>query len=160
MLSPDDPSPTTRYLVPLPKQIEIEGKVSLTANRVGVAGDPRADLLVQYAVRELRECLGQDADASPRTSATFTITFQKGGPDSKELGELANADQAYRIIPKRHNAGLRLVALEPRGLYYAAKTLQQLIRAKKRGNRAVTIRACTSWQPGSRWPNLRARTRN
>jgi len=120
----------TRYLVPLPKQVEITAKLTVPANRVAIEVTGTSAQLVQQAVKELREALGLSEDAPSPTQPLFTIALRMGGPNAQKLRDLKNADQAYSILPDKDQAGLRLIALKPRGLYYAAKTLQQLIREK------------------------------
>lgn len=117
-----------RYTVPLPKQIEFTGQVSLPAVAVLVEAPSPADPLVGQAVRELYEALG--IDGGRRGSAQFFIRLQLGGPEAETLKQYRYPDQAYRIIVEEDNHVLRCVALGPRGLYYASKTLQQLIKAK------------------------------
>ena len=50
-----------------------------------------------------------------------------GGSEADSLIPLKNSDQASKITIEPGNNGLRLIALQPRGLYYAVKSLQQLI---------------------------------
>ncbi|MDH7601806.1 MAG: hypothetical protein QHI38_06635, partial [Armatimonadota bacterium] len=80
---------------------------------------------VRQAVIELKQALGRVDESAAKT---FTIQMVLGGREAEELKALKNSDQAYLILPLEQNKGLKLVALSPRGLYYASKTLQQLIR--------------------------------
>ena len=44
-----------------------------------------------------------------------------------QIISLKNSEQASKVTVEPANNGLRLIALQPRGLYYAVKSLQQLI---------------------------------
>ncbi|MBN1490676.1 MAG: hypothetical protein JXA69_12225 [Phycisphaerae bacterium] len=134
------------HVVPLPKQVAITGRVVVAPQQVHIVTADTAPPLVAQAVRELRECLGQPPDGPATQSPVFTITLELGSEAAQALASLKNADQAYRIVPDERSSVLRCVAREPRGLYYAAKTLQQLIRARAEA-RQVSIPICevTDW---------------
>ncbi|MGQ9456540.1 MAG: glycoside hydrolase family 20 zincin-like fold domain-containing protein [Armatimonadota bacterium] len=126
-LTTDEATNWIRYTVPLPKSIKLFAKVTVRSNKVQVVCNAPVDIVTQQAVQELKQVLGSPENVS---EPEFTITLELGGPDSKQLENLKNSDQAYRIItPDEKN--IRLIALSSRGLYYATKTLQQLISAKK-----------------------------
>ena len=106
----------------------------------------QADPLIAQALRELRECLGQPLAGSDKRTPAFTIKLTLGGADTDKLGDLKNADQAYRIIPGADRTTLALAARTPHGLYYASKTLQQLIRAKATdGQVTIPLIDITDW---------------
>jgi len=131
-LSEDDALAWVRHATPLPKQIKITGRVHLRPEEVAFDLGGLSWPLVHQAVRELQESLDQNQSSSLDTaSKRFTIAFQLGGVHAPDLKALKNSDQAYRIFPAERNHGLHLVALTPKGLYYASKTLQQLIKAKR-----------------------------
>jgi len=144
-VSKDEAADWIRHTVPLPKQIEIAGKRVVSARQIRVLLSGSTELLARRAVRELREAVGAKRSARGG-GARFTILLQMGGEGSAELKNLANADQAYRIVPDARHNKLRLVALTPRGLYYASKTLQQLLKAKLAdGKVAVPMAKVTDW---------------
>ena len=120
-----------RYTVPLPKQIELSGKAILPARQVllRTVGDGGA-ALIQQATKELQEALGVGDAPALGGEGLFTITLQLGGDEADVLKKCKYADQSYLIRPTRDGKGLLCVAIGPRGLYYASKTLQQLIKAK------------------------------
>jgi hypothetical protein len=124
-LSQADVENWIRYTVPLPKQIGISEKVKVRWGSVKVVKPEKSNYLTDQAVKELTELVGEDSGP-----AAFTIRMVVGGPGSEKFREIKNGDQAYSIEPTTREE-LQLVALTPRGLYYAAKTLQQLIAAKK-----------------------------
>jgi len=115
-----------RHLVPLPKSIKITGRETVPRGAVEVVPDFGNDLLTIQAAKELREAT---AGRSEPAKEAFKIRMQIGGEESELLSRLKNSDQAYRILPVG-DGEIRLVALTPNGLYYAAKTLQQLVRAR------------------------------
>ena len=120
----------TRYMVPLPKSITITGKVEVPPSQVAIVFQGESGLLTEQTLKELQETIG--TPDVPAAAHAFTLNLQVGGAESEPLKELKNADQAYRIFaPGKSKQALHLVALSSHGLYYAAKTLQQLIAAKK-----------------------------
>jgi len=132
-----------RYTVPLPKEIDITGKVTVPVAAVAVVADNESHTLVKQAVEELRNCIGRKEADSP-AKPTFTISLQLGGTEAASLLELGNPDQASRILSDAE--GLRLIAVAPRGLYYAAKTVQQLIRPTLQGGQVdMPVMTMTDW---------------
>lgn len=129
----DEITTWTRYVIPLPKSISFSGKVSVPCADVAVVLPQSTDVRVLQARKELRQALGLSETGDDPASPTFTITLQLGGAESADLSSLKNSDQAYKILPEASDAGLRLVALEPAGLYYAAKTLSQMLPWRRSG---------------------------
>lgn len=130
-----------RYTVPLPKSISIPEKVLLAKSSVGIAPPAQKDMIVDQAITELTGLIGEAAQGRP----PFTIVMQLGGEDAKPLEALKNSGQAYRILPTDGDS-LRLVALKPAGLYYASKTLQQLIAARAKGDQLeMPLVTVTDW---------------
>jgi len=84
--------------------------------------------------------------ARPAEEGPFTISLQLGGPRAARLRALPNSDQAYCIFPQPGYAGLSIVALTPRGLYYGARTLAQLISySADDGSVQMPIIRVTDW---------------
>ncbi|MBN1420906.1 MAG: hypothetical protein JXP34_19200 [Planctomycetes bacterium] len=136
-----------RYAVPLPKEIEIPSRIRVAPEGIEIVARPgTGDPLVEQACRELRAAIGfPEGGPSPRAAA-FRVILQAGGRDADPLAGKKNADQAYRIIPGEGGDALRLVARTPRGLYYAAKTLAQLIRPRARtGEVEIPLARATDW---------------
>ncbi|MGC8862532.1 MAG: hypothetical protein ACP5R5_07125 [Armatimonadota bacterium] len=130
-----------RYTVPLPKSIHITGKALVSKGSVSVIAPPGQDLVVDQAVDELNWLLGGPCTGQPE----FTIRLELGGPESAKLRTLKNSNQAYSIVPAGESE-LRLSALAPPGLYYAAKTLQQLAAARSTADRLfIPILSVTDW---------------
>lgn len=138
-LSKADELNWVRYTVPLPKSIKITDKVTVAKGSVAVEA-PRSDsIVVAQILKELTEVLG-----SPTGQPAFTVRLVLGGEDSKPLRDLRNWEQAYRITsaPKQ----ITITALEPAGLYYGAKTLQQLVRGRaSAGKLDMPILTVTDW---------------
>lgn len=127
-VSASDAASWIQHVTPLPKSIRIASSVSVSSGNVVVTHSQPADQLVQQAAKELREAIGPNSGKTATDLKKFVVSLELGGPDADCLRELNNSDQSYRIIPGA--GGLRLLALKPTGLYYAAKTLGQLIRAR------------------------------
>ncbi len=137
------------YLVPLPRQISLEAAVTQPATRVRVLVPDNAPPLVAKAAQELREILGgQGASAD----AAFTIDLRLPDASCPELKTATHLDQAYLIRPTAARDGLELIGGGERGVYYASKTLQQLLRARQSGQ-AVCLPLLTVVD----WPDLEDR---
>lgn len=131
-VSPEDAKAWISYTVPLPQSIEITGKVRVPLASVAIVPPANTDQITSQLLSELNESFGLTPGAQPASKPEFTLKLEIGGPDSESLKSLKNSDQASRIFaPAGVSNELRIVALTPRGLYYAAKTLQQLVLAKK-----------------------------
>lgn len=124
-VSKDDAAAWIRYTVPLPKSIEIPEMVSVARGSVAIVGPAQKDQVSEQAAKELTEAIGGCATSK----AAFTLNLAIGGTDAEPLKALKNSNQAYRIIPAGKTE-LKLVALTSNGLYYAVKTLQQLINGR------------------------------
>lgn len=133
-----------RHVTPLPKTIDVRSKVSVRPTDITVVCDD--DPLVSRAAGELRRGLQIAEDAPPPEEPVFWLVLRAGGPDAEPLRKLKNAGQAYRIMPGANSKGIKLVALTPEGVYYAAKTLRQMIGAHSTRSRAVIpLAAVTDW---------------
>ena len=145
MVPQDEAQRWACYLTPLPKSLNIDGKRDVNPADVLIEPPTISDYLTNQACQELRECMSIPAGSSPK-NPSFVITLQLGGPEAQALTKLKNSDQAYTILPNADRKGLRLVALTSRGLYYACKTLQQLIKAKATPIKlSIPILAVTDW---------------
>ena len=124
-----------RHLIPLPKEVSIGNKAVLAAGDVAISTDADAGEITRTAAAELRELFG-DATGSGQAGDSFAARL--GLIDSPNIRQYASADlvrrlealpnhrQAYLITPIE-DRGLLLTAADPRGLYYAARTLHQLV---------------------------------
>lgn len=116
------------HTVPLPKSASIASAVVVAPSEVAIVPAASTDVVALQAVKELREALRLAEGAPNPPSPAFTISLVLGGPEAADLSALKNSEQASKVIVETGDTGLRVVALQPRGLYYAVKTLQQLIR--------------------------------
>lgn len=119
-----------RHVIPLPKSISIKESVTLPRGSISVVCTSEKSVATDQAIEELRDIVGQSSGVG-----SFTIKMAIGGDGARPLKSLKNSDQSYRIVPGK--SGLTLVALTPRGLYYAAKTLQQLVAARSTADKLV-----------------------
>ena len=149
-----------RWLIPLPKQIEIEAAVTLPASDVGLRLRSGAGDVERTGHEELVALFKDKAGAEPKGDA-FEILMGVCGDDGKldraaiaeaaRLRKVANPEQAYVIQPVGERR-LVLSALNERGLYYAAQTLRQLLESKFADSR-VTIPLARVLD----WPDLAER---
>ena len=127
-----------RHTIPLPKEIEIIAQVEVPAENVAITYHGPEKALASQGMKELQECVGSQSPGIDADDADFTFSLYLGGAKSRPLSEYKNPWQAYEIAPQKTPHGLVVAALAEKGLYYACKTLKQLIRAKSREGK-VTI---------------------
>ncbi len=113
------------HLVPLPQEIAVTGAQAVPRGSVRIIPPASEAPPIASALAELRSAVGE----SPRSHRT-TIRLLLGGARASSLRDLPNSEQAYRIETPVPGRELRVIALEPPGLYYGALTLAQLIRAR------------------------------
>lgn len=136
------------HVIPLPQKVAIYSKVVVTADEVVVVlGRKNPSQLERVAAQELVALFEDQAQVKPplarmvRSNAwniVVGVADERGrvaGLKVRELeriSDVPNAEQAYVITPVADNA-LVLAGNDPRGVYYAAKTLQHLLRPKFSG---------------------------
>ena len=134
-VSPDELRSWTRHLIPLPQELAIEHKVVLQPDEVGVRLETGAGDIGEHAAKELKTLFATKAGveaAGPGFEIVISLARGTGAgrdlsaEERRRLRSLPNRDQAYLIKPVGENR-LVLAALEPRGLYYAVRTLHQLL---------------------------------
>ena len=134
-----------RHLLPLPQEITIEDQLELHPSDIGIHLASNAGSLAEQAATELHQLFTEQANCTPEGDR-FTITI--GLPDEQglladtpiDIDRLQNLsvapatplarhrEQAYLIRPVGQEQ-LLIGALDGRGLYYGARTLQQLLAA-------------------------------
>ncbi len=147
-LSQDESTEWIRYTVPLPKEIEITGEVVVPGDDVAIVFEA-GELLVERAAAELREAISGSPDPIEVPDPQWTINLQVGGAQAAALQAYPNADQACLILSDSVQGTLDLIALAPHGVYYASKTVQQLIKGRNPGAQ-VTIPIVTATD----WPDM------
>ncbi len=150
----------TRHLIPLPKEISIPHKVTLAPRKLAIQVDPDAGAIAESAAVELRELFEANTGSAPAGGAFEIRLTLADSPETRQhpardvverLATLPNHRQAYLIAPiKQH--GLLLTAVDPKGLYYAAQTLHQLLEPFLTSER-VTIPLANIVD----WPDLQER---
>ncbi len=139
-----------RWLLPLPHEVRLDRKVVVPRGRIQVILRPGAGPEEQQAAEELSSLLG-----APNGAPIFTIfagiqdeAWPRGAlPESRRrrLESLPNRDQAYAILPVGDN-GLLLTAIDGKGVYYAARTLGQLLETSaKQQDVEVPLADITDW---------------
>lgn len=139
------------HVIPLPKEVVIDSKVVVAADEVVIVqGRKNPSQLERGAAQELVALFEDKAEVKPplaqvvRSKAwniVVGVADERGtvaGMKVRELERISavlNAEQAYVIAPVGDNT-LMLAATDPRGAYYAAKTLQHLLRPKFSGTGA------------------------
>ena len=152
----------THGLIPLPRKIAIDRKILASAPQIAITLLPDASLLEHEAAAELAGVLAQKTGTKINVGAGRTgndmlqIMLGCCGKDGKlagrevpgvaRLATLPNREQAYRIAPLGART-LALVGVRPPGVYYAAKTLKQLISAASsaQGQATIPMAQVTDW---------------
>ena len=123
-----------RHLLPQPQEIDIGEWVDHRPADVSVRVPDGAGELEEQAAAELRQLFIDRGGAEP-DGGEFEILLGTVDPDGildghpTDVGRLLarpNREQAYTIAPQGHSR-LLLSALDGRGVYYAARTLHQLL---------------------------------
>ena len=153
----------THGLIPLPQEIAIPRKVVVSAARITVTLLPDAGPLEREAAAELADVLAKKAGTrinvgatgtDPNTVAILLGCCGKQGrlggrevPGAARLWTLPNREQAYRIVPLDART-LAVAGIRPTGVYYAAKTLGQLVAGASspaQGQAAIPLAEITDW---------------
>ena len=121
-----------RHLLPLPHEITLRGKIILAPSDIGITVRSGATDIERNAADELRALFKEKTGIDP-VGKRFEIRIGVLDPalDSRtveRLKKLPNSAQAYVIRPEGDRR-LVLSALDGRGVYYAARTLSQLLEA-------------------------------
>ena len=126
-------------LIPLPKEIRVQGSVQLAAGPAGAKPSQYIGLdIVAPLTPPVKTAVGLVSAfaAGPRARYRFTIRLALLDQQpldnlpaglAERLTTLPNAAEAYAIVPLPEGAGLLLVAAAPAGLLHAARTLSQLV---------------------------------
>ncbi|MBU0609003.1 MAG: glycoside hydrolase family 20 zincin-like fold domain-containing protein, partial [Armatimonadetes bacterium] len=160
-LSPAAAAAWQQWLVPLPKEVALTGKV--TVPLLAVHG------IVRHEPTELDQCLLQEAQAdllaragiaadTPAQPAQAEFVFARTPAAGQALAGKRNADQGYLITTSEANGVVTVTcdALTEVGNYSGMKTLKQLLLATLRGQGA----AATVDIPLGRildWPDMEER---
>ena len=153
-LTADEAERWLRWLIPLPKRVRVQGKLTLDAEDLAFRLRNGATDVEQSAVAELGAFVAEKTktpvfrnrfrvlvgvvDEQQRIDGTWV-------PGARYLADLPNADQAYVITPLPHR-GIAVAALTERGVYHGVKTLQQLIEAHAaEGTVTLPMAAILDW---------------
>lgn len=143
-----------QHVIPLPKQIRIEQKIRIPPSQVMVRTREGAGRLEREAARRLLELLrskGAPEAGAPIFEIVVGVCDKQGHladiqvPAARRLPELPNREQAYVIEPIGDDA-IALAALDEPGVFYAARTLYQLIERKfRRGELIIPLAHVLDW---------------
>jgi hypothetical protein len=170
-VSPSDAQRWVRWVIPGPREVRLSQKAVVPAARLAITVAPRSPLLVRRAAEELAEAINKQTGVevpisnSRPQNATLEILLgtcasdgRLGGiavPGAERLAKLPCAEQAYRIVPLDGRT-LALVGTHPVGVYYAGKTLKQLLAAPlSRGPTPATL--AIPLADVTDWPDLAER---
>ncbi|MDP2983967.1 MAG: glycoside hydrolase family 20 zincin-like fold domain-containing protein [Candidatus Latescibacter sp.] len=132
-ISPQEEKQWLRYLIPLPHEISIRHAVTLNPADVRITLRKNAGEIEKNAARELEELFKTKSGKMPAgKSFEIRLGVRDSGVGSRlleRLGKVSHPDQGYIIQPVGTNR-LILTGLHEKGVYYAARTLYQLLEPK------------------------------
>ncbi len=144
-----------RWLIPLPKEIEIPEKVHLSVGEVCVRCRQGAGDVETTAAGQLETLLAKQPDTGT-ASARFEILLGVSESDgsigdvhlpeaARRLSTLSNREQAYAIRPVG-KARLVVIALGECGVYHGVQTLRQLLEGRlAEGKVTIPLAKVTDW---------------
>jgi len=167
-LSPAAAAAWQQRLCPLPKEVALDGKVTVPVAQLGLLPPPETSDLDRAIAAEfataLKEKAGVELKAVVPTpvgdpgAPAAVIGFIRTAAAKQALAGKRNADQGYLITTTEQGGGVTVTcdALTDVGSYYAMKTLKQLLLSSLKGEGA----AATVDVPLGRiadWPDLEER---
>lgn len=146
-MTADELASWQRWLCPLPKQVELAGKVTVPVERLRVrTNDPATVLDGQLGV-ELAGALEAKTGVKPDLAAgaapgDFVLDFRRRERDKTLLADKAHPDQAYILETVTEDGQVTLTcrALSETGSMFGMRTLIQLLVASAQGTgQEVTV---------------------
>jgi hypothetical protein len=141
-----------RHLIPLPHEVSIKQEVTLNPSEVRITFKKNAGEIEKNAARELEELFKARSGIVP-AGKKFEIRIGVKDPrvSSKlleRLGKVSHPEQGYIIQPDGGNR-LILTGINEKGVYYAVRTIYQLLE-QKISKDTVTIPLVTVFD----WPDM------
>lgn len=151
---PEEESLWIRHLLPLPHRISIKNKAVVKPGDISITMAAGSGEIVQTAVDELRQVFKDKAGLVP-DGKLFDITVGTVDSEGKLAGirlaeadalkTLPNNDQAY-VIQSQGNNKLLVAGLDEKGVYYAVRTLCQLLEpAITNGQVSIPLANVLDW---------------
>jgi len=148
------------HTLPLPHEITVEKANRVAPGDIGIRLAANAGAIERNAAAQLRQMLTEKTGIDP-AGGKFEIILGVLDPagtvcgvkveNAGRLDDLPNRDQAYLIQPVGDDK-LLLAALDPKGIYYAAQTLRQLL-GREIGKDVVSVPLANVVD----WPDLAER---
>lgn len=152
VVSPQEEKQWLRNLIPLPHEISIKQAVTMNPAEVRITFQKNAGEIEKNAAHELEELIKAKSGKVPSGKKfEIRIGVRDSGVSSRvmeKLEKVPHPDQGYIIQPEGDNR-LILTGLNEKGVYYAARTLYQLLESKISGE-AVSIPLVSVFD----WPDL------
>lgn len=141
-LSATEAAAWKQWLIPLPKQTDLTGKLTVPLSGLRVKLPPRPTDLDLALVQELSEALGEKSGLKLKltsiTPGAASLVFVRTPAAKSALGDKRNGSQGYTITSAQST--LTCDALTDQGSYYAMKTLKQLLLPTVKGTgEAATV---------------------
>ncbi len=148
-VTPAEGKVLVRHLIPLPHEIRIEKKAVVSPGDVRITVRPGATEIERNAAAELsalfRERTGKEPSGNGFEIRIGVNDPRMGARLAARLKSLPNHEQAYAVIPDG-SGRIVLTGLDGRGVYYAARTLHQLLEATlTRDTAAIPLAEITDW---------------
>lgn len=150
-------------LIPLPKEIRLDGVVTVALKDIAIRVSPGAGQDEHTAAGELATLFGVEVAtkaAAGKTEIMVGVLDKNGGiggtslaKETARLRALPNADHAY-IIRHVDQKTIVLAALDAKGVWNAVRTFRQLVENRIEGGRAtIPLPEVTDW-PDIAWRGM------
>ncbi|MBT4484736.1 MAG: hypothetical protein HOC71_13785 [Candidatus Latescibacteria bacterium] len=135
IVSPKEQKEWLRHLIPLPHEISFKEKITINPKNVLITVRKNASETEKYAASELKALFKEKTGVAPSGKA-FEIIIGVIDAHGKLEGALLKSAERLEILPHKEQAysiqpvgknKLLLGALNERGVYYAVRTLHQLL---------------------------------
>lgn len=139
-MTADELASWERWLCPLPKQVELIGKVIVPVERLRVRTSGSASILDDQLSAELSAALEEKTGVKPDLAAgvgpgDFVLDFRRRDEDKTLLADRVHPDQAYILETVTDDGQVTLAcrALSETGSLFGMRTLRQLLVASVQG---------------------------
>lgn len=128
-------------VIPLPKEIKIERKMNVNKSNLNIIGIKDCGPIARQAESELHALLNQGdnnlaANTSEQMASIKLELLPSSSQEATRLLKVPNNTQAYIIQPD-FKSGLKVMALNERGIYYGVQTLKCLLETSIHGEIVV-----------------------
>lgn len=149
----------TDRLIPLPKEISIDSSITIRADKIKVADFAATTPRAETALWLLKTLTAGGSPENPQITFSLHLNGHSPAvpaPITKRLGALPNGDQAYAIVSRPDTGEIMLIANDAEGLFYAVRTILQLLLQPGQAINSATALEIP-WAQVMDWPDMKDR---